>query len=105
MSGASSTHAIFKVTAEGVVFNCRVRPRSSKSGVVGVLGDALKISLKAPPVDGKANAELIKFLGKTLGVSRASVNILRGHSSRDKRVAVAGVSIARCQETFDRIVG
>jgi len=61
---------------------------------VGLHGDALKIRLMAPPVEGKANRALQEFLAGRLGVSRSAVEILSGHASRQKRVRVSGVSAA-----------
>jgi uncharacterized protein len=70
----------------------RVQPRSSRDQVTGTHGDALKIRLTAPPVEGKANQALKKFLAKQLDTSPANIEILTGHTSRQKRVRVAGVS-------------
>ena len=79
---------------EGAIFRVRVLPRSRRDEVVGLHGDALKIRLTAPPVEGKANRALQEFLAGRLGVSRSAVEILSGHASRQKRVRVAGVSAA-----------
>jgi uncharacterized protein (TIGR00251 family) len=79
---------------EGAIFRVRVLPRSRRDEVVGLHGDALKIRLMAPPVEGKANRALQEFLAGRLGVSRSAVEILSGHASRQKRVRVAGVSAA-----------
>jgi len=79
-------------TKKGVRFGVRVQPRASKNEVVGVYGTALKIRLQAPPVDGAANAALVSFLAGLLGVSRRSVRIISGESSRDKLVEISGVS-------------
>ena len=68
-----------------------VQPRSSRTEIVGWHGDAVKIRLKAPPVDGAANEELIRFLSKALGVSRKAVQITAGMTSRRKRVKIDGV--------------
>ena len=76
----------------GCVFHVRVVPRARRDEVVGAHGDALKIRLTAPPVEGKANLALQKFLARRLGVSRSDVEILSGHASRQKRVRVSGVS-------------
>ncbi len=69
-----------------------VLPRAGKTEVVGWHGDAVKIRLKAPPVDGAANEELIKFLSKTIRVPRSAVRIASGVTSRRKRIEVDGVS-------------
>jgi len=69
-----------------------VQPRASRTEVVGWQGDALKIRLAAPPVDGAANRALVRFLTKILAVSPREVTIVAGASSRRKRVAVAGLT-------------
>ncbi len=79
-------------TPEGVSFALRVQPRASRNAVVGEVGDALKISLTAPPVEGKANAACIEFLAELLGVTRASVTIAAGESGRNKVIRVAGMA-------------
>ncbi|MEP6496143.1 MAG: DUF167 domain-containing protein [bacterium] len=70
----------------------RVQPRASRSEVVGVYGDALRVRLSAPPVDGAANAALIEFLSDIFAVGRRSVKILSGESSRSKIVEIEGIT-------------
>ncbi len=62
----------------------RVQPGASRTEVVGEYGDQLRIRLAAPPVDGKANAALEKYVAAELGLARAAVTVLRGHTSRSK---------------------
>jgi uncharacterized protein (TIGR00251 family) len=76
----------------GVILNLRIVPRASKNEVAGEMGDALKIRLQAPPVEGKANKALIDFLSKALDVSRSAVTLVSGETDRNKRVVVAGIS-------------
>jgi hypothetical protein len=78
----------------GCTFYVRVVPRSRRDEVVGLYGDALKIRLISPPVRGKANQALRAFLGERLGVPASAVEVLSGHTSRQKRVRVDGVSAA-----------
>ena len=68
-----------------------VQPRAGKTEVVGWHGDAVKIRIKAPPVDGAANEELIRFLSKTAGIPRAAVCISSGATARRKQIKVAGI--------------
>ena len=75
-----------------ISFQIRVHPRSRKNAITGEVGDALKLSLTAPPVDGKANEACIDFFAKLLKVPRSSVTIASGHSSRNKVIRVAGLS-------------
>lgn len=63
-----------------------VQPKSARNMVVGLHGDAVKIKLTAPPVDNAANTLCVKFLAKVLGVSRSSLDIIAGHTSRSKQV-------------------
>jgi uncharacterized protein (TIGR00251 family) len=76
----------------GVTFAVRVHPRAKKNGITGELGDALKVSLTAPPIDGKANQACIEFFAKLLEVPRSSVTIASGQTSRQKLIRVIGLS-------------
>jgi len=79
-------------SSAGVTFAIRVQTRAKKVGIVGTLGDTLKVSLTAPPVDGKANEACIEFFAKLLKVPRSSITIAAGQSSRNKVIRVAGLS-------------
>lgn len=76
----------------GVRIQLHIQPRAARTELAGVFGDALKVRLKSPPVDGEANHELVDFLAKTLRVPRKSVELVSGHSGRRKTVRVAGVT-------------
>lgn len=75
-----------------LIFTVRVVPRSSRSEIIGEHDGALKIKLAAPPVDGSANAELIKTLAKAFGVPKHSVEILSGQTSKTKQVKIKGAT-------------
>lgn len=77
----------------GVRFAVRVQPRSSRTAIDGLHGDALKVRISAPPVDGAANEALIDLLAASLGVARRAVRIVTGAASRTKTVEVDGVTI------------
>jgi uncharacterized protein (TIGR00251 family) len=79
-------------TPAGVTFAVKVQPRARKNAITGEVGDALKVALTAPPVDGKANAACLEFFADLLKVSRSSVTIASGQSSRRKVIRVAGLS-------------
>jgi uncharacterized protein len=79
-------------STSGVTFAVRVHPRAKRNAITGEIGDALKISLTAPPVEGRANEACIAFLAKLLNVPRSSVTITSGQSSRNKMIRVAGLS-------------
>ena len=77
----------------GVAFAVKVHPRAKKNAITGEVGDALKVALTAPPVDGKANEACVEFFAKLLKVPRASVSIAAGATSRNKVIRVAGVTV------------
>lgn len=81
-----------RVDGDGVVLTLHVQPGTKKTEVAGLHGEALKIRLAAPPVDGKANECLLGFLAKRLGVPKSHVALLSGGTSRSKRVRVAGAA-------------
>ena len=70
------------------VVSCHVQPNASRTSIVGMYGEELKISLKIPPVDGKANKELCRFFADEFGLSGSSVQLISGQTSRRKRVLV-----------------
>jgi uncharacterized protein (TIGR00251 family) len=77
-----------KITG-GWLLAIHTQPGAKKNEVAGVHGDALKIRVAAPPVEGRANAALAAFIAKSLGVPRNSVTVVKGESSRRKTVLVA----------------
>lgn len=79
-------------TGGAITFSVRVHPRAKKDAISGTLGDALKLSLTSPPVNGRANQACIEFFAKLFKVPRASVTIAAGETSRNKVVRVAGIS-------------
>ena len=81
-----------KKSDPGAIFAVRIQPRASKNGVSRMDDGSLKIRLTAPPVDGAANEALVKFLSETLDLSKSSVEIVTGHTSREKRVKISGMS-------------
>ena len=76
----------------GVAFAVKVHPRAKKNAITGELGDALKVSLTTPPVEGRANSACVEFFAKLLKVPRSSVTIASGLSSRNKVIRVAEVA-------------
>ncbi len=75
-------------------------PNAPRSEVVGWLGDALKVKVHAPPLEGRANDELCRFLADTLGLPRRAVTILRGDTSRQKLVRIEGFDAATLRARF-----
>lgn len=82
--------SIVEATDTGVRLRLYVQPRASRTEVVGRHGDALKVRLAAPPVDGAANEELVRWLARELGVPRSAVSVVAGAAGRTKMVAVQG---------------
>jgi len=83
---------------DGATFAIKVHPRARKNAITGELGDALKLSLTAPPVEGRANEACIEFLANLLKVPRSSITIASGQSSRRKAIRVSGVSADEVQK-------
>ena len=78
-----------------VILTLHIQPGAKKTEITGLHGEALKIRLAAPPVDGKANAALIAFLAKACGFSKSAVELVSGDTCRAKRVRVTGADAAR----------
>jgi uncharacterized protein (TIGR00251 family) len=85
-------------SANGATFAIKVHPRAKKNGITGEVGCALKLSLTAPPADGKANQACVEFFAKLLNVPRSSVTIASGHASRNKVIRVAGITAQQVRE-------
>ncbi|HEU5169667.1 MAG TPA: DUF167 domain-containing protein [Gemmatimonadales bacterium] len=79
-------------TSTGIRLSVRVQPRASRTEIAGIYGDALKVRVAAPPVDGAANEALVRFLAERLGVPRSAVTVAAGAAGRRKLVAVAGLT-------------
>jgi hypothetical protein len=90
-------HMLFRDTPQGATFSVKVHPRANKNAITGEVGDALKLSLTAPPVEGAANDACVRFLAKLLDLPRSSVTIAAGESSRQKLIRVAGLTAAEVE--------
>ena len=80
------------VARNSISFQVRVQPRASKDEIAGEMGGALKVRLRAPAVEDRANEALVEFLAELLKTSRSAVSILSGERSRVKRIEVRGVT-------------
>jgi uncharacterized protein len=89
-------------TPKGIVLSVRVIPRARKSAIDGTRGDALLVRLKAPPVDGAANAELVRVIASALDVPARNVSIAGGEHARQKRVAVTGIDREQAESRLIR---
>lgn len=81
-------------TSGGVLLAVRAVPRSSRAGVEGPVGDALKVRIRAAPVDGKANKELIETLAEAFDLPKSAVSFKGGETSKQKRILLSGISLA-----------
>ena len=96
-SDAGAPFAVAERSGGALRFAVRVQPRASRSAIEGVHGDALKVRLSAPPVDGAANEALVELLARALGISRRDVRVVAGATSRAKVIEVEGVARARVE--------
>jgi len=89
-----------KQTFGSVTIAVRIQPRASKNGIMRMEDGSLKIRLTAPPVDGAANEALIAYLSEALAISKSSIEIVSGHTAREKRIRIGGVN----KEDIDRLL-
>lgn len=92
---------IVQETKEGVILTVHIQPHASRTEVAGLYGEALKIRVAAPPVDGAANAELIRFLARDLSIPQRSVRIQSGANGRVKRVLLKTLSAVQVLAHFN----
>jgi len=88
-------------TAEGVVISVRAQPRSSKAGLDGVMGDAVKVRIRSAPVDGKANKELVETLADAFDLAKSRVVFKSGETSKTKRLLLKGVTAAEVERVVE----
>jgi len=85
-------------TPSGATFAVKVHPRAKRNAITGEVGDALKLSLTAPPIEGRANEACIEFIANLLKLPRSSVTIASGQNSRRKVIRVVGLSAEEVRE-------
>lgn len=90
-----------QATAGGVRVTVRVQPRATRSELAGVHGDALKVRLTAPPVEGAANEALVRLLAATFGIPARAITIVAGAGSRTKIVELEGITEARVRQVAE----
>ncbi len=95
---ARQTMIPIRDTPSGAMFKVKVHPRANKNAITGEVGDALKLALTAPPVEGRANEACIAFLAEVLNVPRSSVTIAAGENSRNKVIRVRSLSAAQVED-------
>ena len=87
--------AYLSETPDGVILNVRAQPRSSRSGIDGLLGDAVKVRIRCAPVDGKANKELVETLADAFDLPKGAVVFKSGETSKTKRILLRGLTAAQ----------
>ncbi len=80
------------ISGKGVKLSLHVQPGAPRSEVAGMVAGVWRIRLAAPATQGKANRELIDFLSERLGIAKSRISIIKGHTSRNKIIAILGVS-------------
>jgi uncharacterized protein (TIGR00251 family) len=93
-------HPAIAETSDGVIITIHVQPNASRSNYVGLHGDALKVRIASPPIDGAANEALCRFLSEQLAVSMNQVIIRAGHGVRRKRMLVKGLTAHQVVNIF-----
>ena len=99
-----SDHPLCTFDGESVTLSLHIQPRASKNEVCGVQDNALKIRLTSPPVDGAANKLCREFIADLFDISKSSVEIISGETSRYKRVRISGRDQEQLRGVIDRIV-
>ncbi|OGV57100.1 MAG: YggU family protein [Lentisphaerae bacterium GWF2_52_8] len=94
---------IVKEAVGGVRLSCRVQPKASRNAIAGIHGGALKIALCAPPVDGKANEALCRFLAELFDLPKSAISIATGEKGRSKSVAISGANTEKIMNALLRI--
>jgi hypothetical protein len=87
-----------------VSLSVHVQPKASRTRIAGLHGEALKLCITSPPVDGKANGAVIQFFAKLFKIPKAAVTLASGEVSRDKRLILAGVSLARAEAVLQPLL-
>lgn len=82
----------------GATFAVRIHPRAGRTAITGTVGEALKLSLSAPPLEGRANVALAEFFSEVFAVPRGAVQVVIGERSRNKVVRIVGRSAAELQQ-------
>jgi uncharacterized protein (TIGR00251 family) len=89
-----------KMQGTEVTLKVRLQPRASRDGIDGLYGDALKVKVTAPPVEGRANKAVKKLLAEKLGIAPSQVEIIAGERSREKLLRISGISRAEMEKAL-----
>lgn len=89
---SSSIDDCFKIRGNDIIIKVKIVPGSSKNKIIGAYNDALKISIAAPPVEGKANKKCITYLAKYFDVAKSKIEIISGQTSKNKLIKIYDIS-------------
>lgn len=97
---------MFKINKSGdnLIFNVWVQPKASRSEITGLYGEALKIKVMSPPVEGKANQECLRFLASFFDIKVSQIKLVSGENSRSKRIAVCGVLYDEAMSKLEKYI-
>ena len=102
----SSLDVPYLTEQDGILYlSIHVQPRASRAAVCGIYGDALKIAITAPPVDGKANKEVVAFLADLLGIAKREITVVSGQQSRAKWCRIGLLQMAEVRELIASAIG
>ena len=90
--------AYISETPDGVILNVRAQPRSSRSGIDGLIGDAVRVRIRCAPVDGKANKELVETLAEAFDLPKSAVVFKSGETSKTKRILLRSLTALAVKE-------
>ncbi|GAG12410.1 unnamed protein product [marine sediment metagenome] len=93
----------FKITGNDIIVKVKIVPGSSKNKIIGVYNDSLKITITAPPVEGKANKKCIAYLAKYFDVAKSKIEIISGQTSKNKLIKIYDISKKEFLDKIDKI--
>lgn len=94
---------MFQIKDDEFIISLHIVPRSSVNEVTGVYGDAVKMKIKSPPVDGKANKAIIGFISKSLRISKSDIRIIKGETGKNKKIGIKSSDV-QSVKTFFKII-
>ena len=100
---SSSIDDCFKIRGNDIIIKVKIVPGSSKNKIIGAYNDALKISVAAPPVEGKANKKCITYLAKYFDVAKSKIEIISGQTSKNKLIKIYDISPKEFLDKIEKI--
>ena len=94
----------FKITGNDIIIKVKIVPDSSKNKIVGAYNDALKITITAPPVEGKANNKCIAYLAKCFDIAKSKIEIISGQTSKDKLIKIYDINQKEFLDKLEKII-